>query len=974
MEEKLRKSGVDIVGNIPWGTHFCQLYQTKEDLVDILIPYFKAGLENNEFCIWITSSPLEVKEAKEVLRKAFPDVDVYLEKGQIEIISYTCLQVIGTICDSGRVKEDWIEKLNYALKSGYKGLRLSGNTSWVEKKNWGYFVDYMRKMDDILGKYRMIALGSYFIDKYSAAEIVEVVSNHQFSLIKKEGKWEKIDNFGRKKAEEVAYQAAKDWEQTFDAVPDLITIIDNECRIVRANRAIAARLEMTPEECVGLTCYHVMHGTDEPPSFCPHKQLLKDGIERIIEVHEELLGGDFLLSVSPLYDLDGKVTGCVYVARDITERKRAEEALRQSEERERARSNELAVVLDSVPAAVWITRDPQALKITGNRLSYEWLRLPEGANASKSAPEGERPETFRMFRDGVELQPEGMPVQISAAGKEISNYEFDIVYLDGMARHILGNARPLLDEQGNSIGSVSAFIDITERKKAEEALKKAHENLEEKIKARTAKLEEAYKALMENERRLSEAQKMAHIGNWDWDLVTGETYWSEEMYRIFGLEPQEFDGTYDKVLNYIHPDDRDYVDNAVKKALNGEPCGIDYRIISADGEERVVHAQGEVCLDERNIPVKMRGTVQDITERKKIEEEIRSLANIVGSSNDAITTGSLDGTVTSWNKGAEQIYGYSAEEVLGQNISILEPENLKGEIKQLNEKIRRGETVKNYETSRLNKDGILINVSVTLSPVFDASGKLVTISVVARDITERIKAEKSLIKTEAARKKEIHHRIKNNLQVISSLLDLQAEKFEDEKVREAFRESQNRVISMALIHEELYEGEETDELNFSEYIKKLTENLFQTYRLSRKNIHLNMDLEDNLFFDVDIAVPLGIIVNELVSNSLKHAFPHRDKGEIRIKLHREEKGECKTADCKKTSFTLTVSDNGVGIPEKLDIEDLDSLGLQLVTSLVDQLDGELKVKRSNGTEFTMRFTVTEKNNQESAPALQQLIE
>jgi two-component sensor histidine kinase len=224
-----------------------------------------------------------------------------------------------------------------------------------------------------------------------------------------------------------------------------------------------------------------------------------------------------------------------------------------------------------------------------------------------------------------------------------------------------------------------------------------------------------------------------------------------------------------------------------------------------------------------------------------------------------------------------------------------------------------------------------------------------------------------LAKAEDARKKEIHHRIKNNLQVISSLLDLQADKFNDPKVIEAFRESQSRVISMALIHEELYEGKGTDTLNFSEYIKKLAENLFKTYRLSGKNIHLNMDLEENLFFDMDAAVPLGIIVNELLSNSLKHAFPCRDKGEIQIKLCREKIEECinsieenENEVCKCASFILIVSDNGIGIPENLDLEDLDSLGLQLVVSLVDQLDGELELKRNNGTEFTIRFTVTEK--------------
>jgi two-component sensor histidine kinase len=172
---------------------------------------------------------------------------------------------------------------------------------------------------------------------------------------------------------------------------------------------------------------------------------------------------------------------------------------------------------------------------------------------------------------------------------------------------------------------------------------------------------------------------------------------------------------------------------------------------------------------------------------------------------------------------------------------------------------------------------------------------------------------------------------------------------------------------MALIHEELYKGGGFETLNFSPYIEELAENLFMTYRLGNTGITLNLDLEENIFFDMDIAVPLGIIVNELVSNSLKQAFIGRDKGEIRIKLCREKIGECinsieesKNEGCKSASYILTVSDNGVGIPENLDIEDLDSLGFQLVTSLIDQLDGELELKRDNGTEFTIRFTVTEK--------------
>jgi two-component sensor histidine kinase len=160
---------------------------------------------------------------------------------------------------------------------------------------------------------------------------------------------------------------------------------------------------------------------------------------------------------------------------------------------------------------------------------------------------------------------------------------------------------------------------------------------------------------------------------------------------------------------------------------------------------------------------------------------------------------------------------------------------------------------------------------------------------------------------------------------------------------------------MALIHEELYKGEGTDTLNFSEYLKKLAENLFQTYSLSGKNLSLCTDLDENAFFNMDTAVPLGIIVNELVSNSLKHAFTEDLGGQIRIKLCREEIND----ETSKSLFSLTVSDNGKGISENLKLGSLESLGLQLVSILVDQLDGKIELKRNQGAEFKITFSVVE---------------
>ncbi|MPM66438.1 putative sensor histidine kinase pdtaS [bioreactor metagenome] len=211
--------------------------------------------------------------------------------------------------------------------------------------------------------------------------------------------------------------------------------------------------------------------------------------------------------------------------------------------------------------------------------------------------------------------------------------------------------------------------------------------------------------------------------------------------------------------------------------------------------------------------------------------------------------------------------------------------------------------------------------------------------------------------------KEIHHRIKNNLQVICSLLSLEAERFSDEKILEAFKESQNRVASMALIHEELYSGDKNDSLDFAAYLSKFTADLFKSYNLGNSNISLKTDLE-SVYLDMDAAVPLGIIINELISNSLKHAFPAGSEGEINISLHRTETLATEleefnlNQDCREKEnfkYILRVADNGRGIQEEIEIGDADSLGLQLVNILVDQIDGCIELERDYGTDFRIWF-------------------
>jgi hypothetical protein len=187
---KKRNSGITLIGDVPWGTHFCQFYQTKDDLLDILVPYFKAGLENNEYCMWVTSEPLSVESAVKAMGKAVPRFDEYLKKEQIEIIPYDQWYTEGGSFEEKRVLNGWVSRLDDALKKGFAGLRLTGNTFWIEKKDWKAFTDYEAAVNSVLGRYKMIALCTYSLQKCGVVEIMDVVRNHEFALAMNQGAWQ----------------------------------------------------------------------------------------------------------------------------------------------------------------------------------------------------------------------------------------------------------------------------------------------------------------------------------------------------------------------------------------------------------------------------------------------------------------------------------------------------------------------------------------------------------------------------------------------------------------------------------------------------------------------------------------------------------------------------------------------------------------------------------------------------------------
>jgi hypothetical protein len=210
---ELRKTGIESVGDVPWGTHFCHFYETKEDLLEILIPYFKTGLENNEYCIWVTFDPLSEEEAKEALRRAIPEAERYLASGGLEIIPHSRWYLKDGIFDLQRVINDWKEKLDQALVRGYAGMRVNGNEAWLTEKDWKNFSEYEEKLNRLIGNQQMIVLCTYPLAMTRAGVLFDVARTHQFAVVKRNGNWEVLETPALKQAKTEIMKLNEELEQ-----------------------------------------------------------------------------------------------------------------------------------------------------------------------------------------------------------------------------------------------------------------------------------------------------------------------------------------------------------------------------------------------------------------------------------------------------------------------------------------------------------------------------------------------------------------------------------------------------------------------------------------------------------------------------------------------------------------------------------------------------------------------------------------
>ncbi len=343
---------------------------------------------------------------------------------------------------------------------------------------------------------------------------------------------------------------------------------------------------------------------------------------------------------------------------------------------------------------------------------------------------------------------------------------------------------------------------------------------------------------------------------------------------------------------------------------------------------------------------------EDITSRKKTEDalcESEELYRTLFESDPNYTILlSLEGVILDLNNVAANIIGFSKDEIIGKHfteLSIFPKEEIEVNRKMFSSLLKQEAASNHYESKIYDRNGNIRWIEI-ISTTIIKDDVLSYILVISSDITERKVSEDKInysLKEKNVLLKEIHHRVKNNMQIISSLLSLQTNYIDDNIALDVLKESQNRVKTMAMIHEKLYQSNDFVNIKFDDYILRLISDLFYSYNIQEDHIKPEIQVED-VKLNIETAVPCGLIISELVSNSLKYAFPEGKNGKLHVSLKRHY-----------NNYDLTVSDNGIGFPEDIDFRNTNSLGLQLVNTLVEQIDGEITLDYSQGTKFTIIF-------------------
>ncbi|TVR17531.1 MAG: PAS domain S-box protein [Balneolaceae bacterium] len=452
---------------------------------------------------------------------------------------------------------------------------------------------------------------------------------------------------------------------------------------------------------------------------------------------------------------------------------------------------------------------------------------------------------------------------------------------------------------------------------------------------------------------------------WDMDLQTDTMLYNENIYINFGYKRTEVHSVTNWWRHLIHPNDRYYVNQRFREAIANrkDRFKLEYRFKAANGSYKHIYDRAFLIKDSSGEPIRIIGAMQDITQLVEEQEQLKLLESVVTNTNDTVVITEAAAKVENGrkvlfvNQAFTNLTGYTSEEISGQSLQVFvgpetDPKVLKKVLKSLDNYTPVNEEIKLYK-----KDGSPFWAKVSYLPVYDKNEVCTHWIAIAHDITVMKEKENELL--DSLREKEtllseIHHRVKNNLAIVTSLMEFQAINSDNEIVHDSLINSSLRIQSMAEIHEQLYQSSSFSKLKFSESLKKLITKIVKTLRV-KTDVALQFEME-NVELTINQGVPCSLLVNEVITNILKHGFVGRKSGVIKVML-----------ECKQNEVSLLIKDNGIGLPADFQKNNTSSMGLKLINLLTDQIGGKNNFySDKSGTTFELNFQKTAAKGASSA--------
>lgn len=729
---------------------------------------------------------------------------------------------------------------------------------------------------------------------------------------------------------------------------DIICATDDTDKIKEFNRAAESTFGYTKQEVQGLNpeiLYANKADFNKTRKELENKGFFTGEIQNRRKTGEVFTS---FLSATILKDKEGKIIGTMGVSRDITDIKLAELELIESEERYRDLFENASDLIQSVNTKGDIVYVNNAWKKT---LGYTDAEVMGKTIFDLLHPDGKN-HCINFFSNLVKSKT-----------NEAIKTTIDLMHKNGSKIIVEGSVGCKFNAEGKIVSTRGIFRNITDEK----WLKTRQEvyNNVSKIIAEKASADDIYEAIRVELNQIMNTDVFVISYALAPNIISFPYYYDvEKGGKCHNPTRTNKKGINEYFLKQKKPAilKRKNLDDLIKqgkyellgtkcKVFLGVPLKVKNKVI---GVLSVQSYKNENEFDDKSLEILdfISGAIGLTIQKKQDElllfEQTSKLKSIIENSSHLFWTYDKNVGLTSFNQNYSDavfdLYGFRPK-LEPNTMNRVDEKSLQPFWDKKYEDAFNGKNVE-FITERINKNGTRIIREVFLNPIFDEDNKVILVSGIAHDITDKQIAEEKLknsLKEKEILLKEVHHRVKNNLQVISSILNLQSSYVNDESTLTILRESQDRIKTMSIIHESLYQANDFSEINFSQYIVSLSKNLVHSYGILDSFIETKFEI-DNVSLSLDLSIPCGLIINELVSNALKYAFKGRKKGKLNISLL-----------LNNGVVTIIVADNGVGIPKDLNIKETNTLGLQLVTTLVEQIDAELKLETTKGTIFTITF-------------------